>query len=337
MPRVCRRSTKTSDGAKPGKVALGILRRHDFRVPPEENMNGEAGDVHGGGTLCSVPQRTDPSGQYFRCLLAWLSARQKGGRVVLRIEDLDTARRPRRYAEQMIEDLRWLGLLWDEGPDVGGPDGPYFQSERTPLYQAALERLEEQGLVYPRFLHSGDCTPPAPSPGGWAGDLIRYLPGPLPPGGRLKFREKAAVLRPCVSGCRTGKLPLQTAIWAFIKRIWPGSAETFAAPLRRHVCLSAGSGGGCRHGVTEVVRGRDLLDSTPRQLLLYTLLGLGGPIVLPSSAAARTRWAATEQSGTRTRDWRSCGAGSRRKRYWESWPGWRGSILPRRPVPRRRW
>ena len=73
VPRVCRRSTKTSDGAKPGQRALGILRRHDFRVPPEENMNGEAGDVHGGGTLCSVPQRTDPSGQYFRCLLAWLA------------------------------------------------------------------------------------------------------------------------------------------------------------------------------------------------------------------------------------------------------------------------
>ena len=103
------------------------------------------------GRFAPSPSGRIHLGNIFCCLLAWLSARQKGGRVVLRIEDLDTARCPRRYAEQMIEDLRWLGLLWDEGPDVGGPNGPYFQSERTALYQAALERLEEQGLVYPCF------------------------------------------------------------------------------------------------------------------------------------------------------------------------------------------
>ena len=80
------------------------------------------------GRFAPSPSGRIHLGNIFCCLLAWLSARQKGGRVVLRIEDLDTARCPRRYAEQMIEDLRWLGLLWDEGPDVGGPDGPYFQS-----------------------------------------------------------------------------------------------------------------------------------------------------------------------------------------------------------------
>ena len=96
-----------------------------------------SGRIHLGNILC--------------CLLAWLSARQKGGRVILRIEDLDTARCPRKYAARMLEDLRWLGLTWDEGPEVGGPDGPYFQSERTVLYQAALETLTARGLVYPCF------------------------------------------------------------------------------------------------------------------------------------------------------------------------------------------
>lgn len=71
--------------------------------------------------------------------------------MVLRIEDLDTARCPQRYARQMMEDLHWLGLDWDEGPEVGGSNGPYFQSQRTDRYQAALERLEAQGLVYPCF------------------------------------------------------------------------------------------------------------------------------------------------------------------------------------------
>ncbi len=96
-----------------------------------------SGRIHLGNILC--------------CLLAWLSARKKGGKVVLRIEDLDTARCPMRYAEQVMEDLRWLGLDWDEGPGTGGPDGPYFQSRRTALYQAALERLEARELVYPCF------------------------------------------------------------------------------------------------------------------------------------------------------------------------------------------
>ena len=96
-----------------------------------------SGRIHLGNILCS--------------LLAWLSVRQKGGRVVLRIEDLDTARCPRKYADQMEDDLRWLGLDWDEGPAVGGENGSYYQSERTALYQQALEKLENMGLVYPCF------------------------------------------------------------------------------------------------------------------------------------------------------------------------------------------
>lgn len=86
-----------------------------------------SGRIHLGNILC--------------CLLAWLSARKQGGRIVLRIEDLDTARCPMRYAEQMMEDLLWLGLDWDEGPGADGGHGPYFQSQRTELYQAALERI----------------------------------------------------------------------------------------------------------------------------------------------------------------------------------------------------
>lgn len=122
-----------------------------------------SGRIHLGNILC--------------CLLAWLSARQQGGRVVLRIEDLDTARCPRRYADRMVEDLRWLGLDWDEGPGAGGPSGPYYQSQRTPLYQAALEKLAAMGLVYPCFCtraelhaasapHRGTARRSTPGPAG---------------------------------------------------------------------------------------------------------------------------------------------------------------------------
>ena len=92
------------------------------------------------GRFAPSPSGRAHLGNILCCLLAWLSARQSGGRVVLRIEDLDTARCPRRYADQMEADLLRLGLSWDEGPG-GGPDGPYYQSLRTDLYQAALEKL----------------------------------------------------------------------------------------------------------------------------------------------------------------------------------------------------
>src|SRR3954452_14949260 len=75
-------------------------------------------------------------------LVAWLAARSSGGRMILRIEDIDASRVRPGASEGAIRDLRWLGLDWDEGPDVGGPHGPYLQSERTALYDAALDRLK---------------------------------------------------------------------------------------------------------------------------------------------------------------------------------------------------
>ena len=81
-------------------------------------------------------------------LLAWLDARSRGGAFVLRIEDLDPARvRPGAEA-LLLEDLTWLGLDWDEGPDRGGPVGPYRQSERTAHYDAAIERLLATGRAF---------------------------------------------------------------------------------------------------------------------------------------------------------------------------------------------
>ena len=85
-------------------------------------------------------------GNLFCALLAWLSARQKGGKILLRVEDLDTARCPLKYGAQTERDLQWLGLDWDIGPGKENGTGPYYQSRRTALYQAALEKLEDRGL-----------------------------------------------------------------------------------------------------------------------------------------------------------------------------------------------
>lgn len=116
-------------------------------------------------------------GNLFCALLAWLSARQKGGKILLRVEDLDTARCPLKYGAQTERDLQWLGLDWDIGPGKENGTGPYYQSRRTALYQAALEKLEDRGLVYPCFctraeLHAASGSPP----GGRADSLCRHLP-----------------------------------------------------------------------------------------------------------------------------------------------------------------
>ena len=78
----------------------------------------------------------------------WLLARHTGGRLILRIEDTDVARKVEGAVKEIMEGLRWLGLDWDEGPDVGGDYGPYYQSERLELYQKAAEKLIERGDAY---------------------------------------------------------------------------------------------------------------------------------------------------------------------------------------------
>jgi len=87
-------------------------------------------------------------------LFNWLLARGRGGTFVLRIEDTDVERNVEGGEEGILEDLRWLGLDWDEGPGVGGPHGPYRQSERSSIYAAALQKLEANGQTYPCF-----CSP----------------------------------------------------------------------------------------------------------------------------------------------------------------------------------
>lgn len=222
-----------------------------------------SGRIHLGNILC--------------CLLAWLSARQKGGKIVLRIEDLDTARCPMRYAEQMIQDLRWLGLDWDEGPETGGPDAPYFQSQRTALYQAAIEKLELQGLVYPCFctraeLHAASAPHREDGQAVYAGTCRDLTPAQRAE--RAKFRAPALRLRVpdqefSFADGHMGRYGenLERDCGDFLLRRSDGM---FAYQLAVVVDDAA-------MGVTEVVRGADLLSSTPRQLYLYQLLGLTPP------------------------------------------------------------
>jgi len=91
-------------------------------------------------------------------LFNWLYARNLGGTFVLRVEDTDTARSTRESEDAMVRDLKWMGLDWDEGPDVGGPYGPYRQSERMAIYKQLADQLVEEGYAYPCFCTDKELT-----------------------------------------------------------------------------------------------------------------------------------------------------------------------------------
>lgn len=229
------------------------------------------------GRFAPTPSGNMHLGNVFAALLAWLSARCQGGRMLLRIEDLDLARTSPAYTRQMMADLDWLGLDWDEGPRAGGANGPYLQSERTAFYETQQAKLAARGLVYPCFCSRAElhaATAPHAADGSYVYDgRCRAL--------TKETRAQRAALRPgalrvavpdetvhFVDGCQGPYTQnLQTECGDFILRRSDGVfAYQLAAP--------ADDG---EMGVSEVVRGRDLLQSAPRQIWLMRTLGYPPP------------------------------------------------------------
>ncbi|MDF2628999.1 MAG: gluS [Symbiobacteriaceae bacterium] len=212
-------------------------------------------------------------------LLAWLQARHAGGEFVLRMEDIDTQRSRADLAHQILDDLRWLGLDWDEGPDVGGPHASYVQSERVGLYHDALRRLTEDGWLYPCYCSRAELAVIASAPHGLAEEGPRY-PGLCRNLTPAQVATKAA----------TGKAPS-------LRFAMPDEPVSFGDGIAGAQHAEPGAGGDfvvrradgiigyqlavvvddAAMGITDVLRGWDLLDSTPRQICLYRALGLTPP------------------------------------------------------------
>jgi glutamyl-tRNA synthetase len=222
-----------------------------------------SGRLHLGNLACS--------------LLAWLSAKSRGGRVVLRIEDLDAERCPRRFADQLEEDLAWLGLVWDEGGSAGGPHGPYYQSECADIYTQSYNFLKNKEVVYPCFCSRAQLHA-ASAPHTSDGNVI--YPGTCRALSAAEAAEKAKIKAPAwrirvpdeevafTDGCMGPHCEnlLRDCGDFYLRR----ADGVFAYQLAVVV-------DDARMGVTEVVRGADLLSSTARQLYLYRLLGLQAP------------------------------------------------------------
>lgn len=212
-------------------------------------------------------------------LLAWLAARAAGAEVVLRIEDLDQARVVAGAEARLLDELRFLGLDWDEGPDVGGRHAPYRQSERQTRYDQAIDVLLAAGHAYPCACSRADIARAASAPHGEDGGP-RY-PGTcagLPPAlvheraraaGRtpsVRFRGQSA-RQPFRDALHGDCDPLPAGIDDFVIRRADGIAAYHLAVVVDDAAM----------GIEQVVRGDDLLSSTPRQLALYRALGAPPP------------------------------------------------------------
>lgn len=226
----------------------------------------DAGSLPYRGRLAPSPTGALHFGTARTSLVAWLRARAAGGRLVMRIEDLDGPRVVAGAAQALLEDLRWLGLRWDEGPDVGGEYGPYVQSERAPHYDHALSRLAAAGLLFRCSCTRAELNASS-APHGDTGP--RY-PGTC----RNGPREPA---RPCALRVRMERAP------GFVDGLYgaqpdaPGDDFVVRRSDGLYAYQLAVVVDDIAMGITEVVRGADLLGSTPRQLVLYDALGARPP------------------------------------------------------------
>ena len=205
------------------------------------------------------------------CLLAWLSAKSKGGQVLLRIEDLDTLRCPRVFADAIVDDLAWLGLSAD------GPDPVPYQSERSELYQHYYDVLADRGLVYPCFcsrsqLHAASAPHRSDGQVVYPGTCRGLTPAEIAARSKTKAPAWRVQVPDEVIGFTDGHMGwyeenLARDCGDFYLRRGDGVFAYQLAVVVDDALM----------GVTEVVRGADLLSSTPRQLWLYRELGLPAP------------------------------------------------------------
>ena len=205
-------------------------------------------------------------GNLWSCLLAWLSARSAGGGMVLRLEDLDPDRCRQAYCDQVMRDLEWLGLDWD--------GAPVYQSKRTELYRQAFQKLEQQGIIYPCFCTRAErLAASAPH----RSDGIAVYDGRC---GRLTAEEREKLAHTRRPAWRV-RVPGEEV--SFNDLLQGSFSENLAQDcgdfiLRRsdgvYAYQLAVVVDDADMGVTQVVRGSDLLSSAPRQIWLQDRLGL---------------------------------------------------------------
>ena len=211
----------------------------------------------------------------------WAFARAMGGTFILRIEDTDPERSTQENVDVILNAMKWLGLDWDEGPEVGGEAGPYFQMQRMDTYAEALERLKERGAVYPCFCsketldakrkaaedagqayegYDGTCRDMDPE------EAARRIEAGEPHVWRLKVPRNHGPIQFNDAVYGPTSFPADVMDDMILVRTDGSPTYNFAV-----VCDDANM------GITHVIRGDDHLSNTPRQILIYEALGLPVP------------------------------------------------------------
>lgn len=231
------------------------------------------------GRFAPSPSGRMHLGNIFAALSSWLSVKSRGGVWILRIEDLDPQRSRREYAEMIEDDLHWLGLEWDEGGlENIGSAAPYIQSQRSDIYADALNYLAASGLLYTcscrradilatqaphqsdgRIIYPGTCRPTLPTPltlNQMQGMTLRLRVDGVKD--EIQFEDRI---------CGPQSVNLDENCGDFIVRRADGAQSYQLAVVVDDILM----------GITEVVRGDDLLLSAAQQIYLYRLLGAPAP------------------------------------------------------------
>lgn len=224
------------------------------------------------GRYAPSPTGAQHLGNARTALLAWMQARLQGGEFVLRMEDLDLPRLKPGSAAGILNDLEWLGLDWDEGDGRGGGSAPYTQSERNEFYAGALRVLEAEGLVFSCTCSRRDIRLASSAPHG----KTPVYPGTCRDGPRLvtdracslRFRvpDRSISFEDRIAGEVTQNL--RSEVGDFILKRRDGLFAYQLAVVVDDALM----------GISDVVRGMDLIESTPRQILLYQALGVQPPV-----------------------------------------------------------
>jgi glutamyl-tRNA synthetase len=205
-------------------------------------------------------------------LFNWAYARRVGGTFVFRIEDTDAARDSEESYHQIIDGLRWLGMDWDEGVEVGGPHEPYRQSQRTEIYMDVIDKLKESGHVYESFLSAEEIEERNKANGravqlGYdnserelsQADRERYIAEGRQPALRLRVPDQDITFDDLVRG----EITFPAGSFPDFVVVRPGGQPLYTLVNPVDDALM---------GITHVLRGEDLLSSTPRQIALYNAM-----------------------------------------------------------------
>ena len=211
----------------------------------------------------------------------WAFARAMGGDFILRIEDTDPERSTEENVQVILNAMKWLKLDWDEGPEVGGAAGPYFQTQRTDTYEAALARLRERGAVYPCFCKKEELDAKRAraekESGGYAGydrtcrnidpaETARRIEAGEPHVWRLKVPKDHGAIE--FDDAVYGHMSFPADVMDDMIVVRTDGTPTYNFAV---VCDDANM------GITHVIRGDDHLSNTPKQILIYEALGASVP------------------------------------------------------------